>query len=175
MPAKQGNSGNRVAAANLTRYALLTAACLIVGYVESLLPLAFIAPGVKLGLSNAVAMLLVLSGDTKGAFAVNITRILLSALLFGSIFSLIFSLSGGIFSLIAAAIFKRLKSLSAIGVSMISGVVHNIFQLISAVFITGAGVLYYIPILILSGAACGGLVGLLTKVLLKKLKTNRFF
>ena len=82
MPAEQGNSRNRIKAARLTRYALFCAICLIVGYIESLLPLSFIAPGVKIGFSNAVALSLLLSGDTKGAFAVNVARILLSALLF---------------------------------------------------------------------------------------------
>lgn len=175
MPAEQGNSRNRIKAARLTRYALFCAICLIVGYIESLLPLSFIAPGVKIGLSNAVALTLLLSGDAKGAFAVNIARILLSALLFGSPFSGLFALAGGVASLFAALLFKRVKGMSEIGVSMVSAAVHNLTQLIIATLVTGKGVIYYLPVLLLSGAATGALVGYLSRLLLKKLKTNGIF
>ena len=175
MPAEQGNSRNRIKAARLTRYALFCAICLIVGYIESLLPLSFIAPGVKIGFSNAVALSLLLSGDTKGAFAVNVARILLSALLFGSPFSLVFSLAGGVASLFAALMFKRVKAMSEIGVSMVSGSVHNLVQLTVASFVTGKGVIYYLPVLLISGALTGAFVGYLTRLLVKKLKTNGVF
>lgn len=175
MLAEQGNCRNRIKAARLTRYALFCAICLVVGYIESLLPLSFIAPGVKIGFSNAVALTLLLSGDTKGAFIVNIVRIILSALLFGSPFSALFALSGGVVSLLAALVFKRIRAMSEIGVSMVAASVHNLVQLVVASFVTGKGVIYYLPVLLLSGAATGALVGYLSRLLLKKIKTNGIF
>ena len=88
MSAKQDNSPNRIDTKRLTLYALLVAAAMVFSYIESLVPLFFIAPGVKIGLANAVSLLLAAKGRYKGAFAVNISRILLSALLFGSAVSL---------------------------------------------------------------------------------------
>lgn len=175
MSSKPRSSGNRINAKALAFYALLVALCLIIGFIENLVNLSFIAPGVKLGLSNCVALLLVCRGDIKGAFAVNIARILLSALLFGSPVSLLFALCGGMFSLTASSLLIRLKSVSEIGVSITGGAVHNIFQCLAAVAFVGIGVLYYLPVLLLMGAACGAVCGILVKIILKKVKTNGIF
>ncbi|MBQ6885553.1 MAG: Gx transporter family protein [Clostridia bacterium] len=172
MFAKQGNSGNKVNIKRLTLYALLTAVCLIIGYLESLLSITLIAvaPGVKLGLSNAVVLTLICTNDTKGAYLVNVIRICLSALLFGSPISFVLSLSGGITATFIAHILSRSKSVSAIGISIASAVTHNVFQLVAAVFIVGFGVLYYLPVLILLGAVCGAFCGILAQLVLKHSK-----
>ena len=145
--------------------------------ISSLLSLTLIAvaPGVKLGLSNAVALILVCSGDTKGAWMVNITRILLSALLFGSAISLVFAMAGGIASLLLVSVISRSKNISEIGISMASGTVHNIFQCVAATVFVGTGVIYYLPALLLLGALCGAFCGVLAHVTLKKIKTKATF
>ena len=177
MPTKQGNSGNKIDIKRLVVYALLVAVCLIVGYLENLLSISLImiAPGVKLGLSNAVAIILACSNDVKGAWAVNISRIFLSALLFGSAISLVFSLAGGIASLVLVSVISRSKHISEIGISMASGTVHNVFQCVAASVFVGAGVIYYLPALLLCGALCGAFCGALAQMVLKKLKTKALF
>lgn len=177
MPAKQGNCGNKVNIKRLTLYALFVALCLIIGYLESLLSIGLtaVAPGVKLGLSNAIALTLICRGDIKGAWAVNVTRICLSALLFGSPISFLFSLAGGVASTLAACVLSKHKSVSAIGISIAGGTVHNIFQLLAATVFVGAGVIYYLPALLLGGALCGGFCGVLVTLVLKKVKTNGIF
>lgn len=177
MSAKQDNSRNKLNIRRITLYAMLVAVCLIVGYLESLLSitLSAVAPGVKLGLSNAVALTLICTGDRKGAWVVNITRICLSALLFGSIISFAFALSGGIASLVCAGFLSRFKSFSEIGISIACGTVHNVFQCVAAAFFVGVGVIYYLPALIALGAVCGGLCGVLTRLTLKKVKANKIF
>ena len=175
MSTESRNGGNKIEIKRMALYALYVAICLIIGFIENLVNLSFIAPGVKLGLSNCVALLLVCRGDVKGAFAVNIARILLSSLLFGSPISLAFALSGGLFSLAVTSALIRFKSVSEIGVSIAGGAVHNIFQCIAAVVFVGAGVLYYLPVLLLAGALCGAATGVLVKIISKKLKTNGIF
>ncbi len=177
MSAKQGNSRNKLNIKQITIYALLVAVCLMVGYLESLLSITLFAavPGIKLGLSNAVALTLVCRGDIKGAWAVNITRICLSALLFGSAISFLFALSGGVFSLVITCLLSRFKSVSEMGISIAGGTVHNIFQCIAAFAFVGSGIIYYLPFLLLGGAVCGGLCGILAKLILKKIKTNEMF
>ena len=170
MPTKQSNSRNKIKVKNITLYSLLVALCLIIGYIESLLSINLIAivPGVKLGLSNAVALTLICSGHIKGAWAVNIMRIFLSALLFGSPISLLLSLSGGIASTFVACLLSKARSVSAIGISIASAVVHNVFQAIAAIIIVGVGVVYYLPLLLLLGGFCGAFCGVLAKLILKK-------
>ncbi len=177
MSAKQSNRRNRINAKQLSLCALFTALCLIVGYIENLLSLhlAVALPGVKLGLSNAVALTLICYGDKKSAWTVNITRIFLSALLFGSPISLLLSLSGGIASTAAACFLSKLKSVSEIGISITCGVVHNTFQLAAAMLVCGTGVIYYLPVLLVCGAVCGAVCGIHVKLLLKKISTNQLF
>lgn len=172
MPSKQGNGRNKVDIKKLCIYALLTAVCLVFGYIESLVPLSAIAPGIKLGLSNALTVILLFSGDTKGAFAVNFVRISLSALLFGSPLSFAFSLCGGMVSLTVAALLKKSGIFSMVGISIVSGVVHNLAQSVIALLLLGVGMLYYLPMLIIGGGISGALIGILCKLILKKVKTN---
>ncbi|MDO4607637.1 MAG: Gx transporter family protein [Clostridia bacterium] len=160
MFAKQGNGRNKISIKQLTQYALFVAVCLIAGYLENLFIVPVI-PGVKIGVSNAIALMLIYRGDKKGAWAVNITRICLSSLLFGSPMSFLFSLSGGVASTAAACLISKTKNVSCVGISIASGTVHNIFQLIAAAFFIGVGIIYYLPILILLGAVCGAICGFL--------------
>ena len=172
MLAKQGNSRNKINVKKITLYALLVAVCLIVGYLESLLSIALItiAPGVKIGLSNAVALTLVFSGDIKGAWAVNLARISLAALLFGSPVSFLLSLSGGVAATFTASVFSRVKSVSIIGVSILCAVVHNAFQLVAATMLVGKGVFIYLPVLLTLGSVCGALCGIMARLVLSKNK-----
>lgn len=159
-------------AKKITLYSMLAAICLICGYIESLLSLSFIAPGIKLGLSNSIALLLVAKGDFKGAFSVNVTRILLSALLFSTPFSLTFSLSAGIISLICVCILSKTNKFSIIGISIAGGVIHNIVQLAVAFFLLGNAVFYYAPFLLVAGAISGGVIGFIAKLV--SAKTDKF-
>lgn len=168
MSAKQGNTYNKVI--KLCVYAMLVAVCLVVGYIESLLELSFIAPCIKLGLSNAVACVLVFSGDIKGAVAVNVSRILLSALLFGSPVSLVFAFCGGALSLTLMVLLKGSKRLSVVGISAIGGIAHNTAQCIAGVFLVGVGVIYYLPVLLIAGVLCGAAVGVLSKLVLRRIR-----
>ena len=156
-------------------YGISAAVCLVLSYIESLFSLSFIAPGVKLGLSNAVALLFVSKGDIKGAFCVNTVRILISNLLFSSPFSLLFSLSAGLGSVAVTAAVSRCKKISIIGLGIAGGTVHNIIQAAVAALVMGSGVLYYLPVLILCGAASGLAVGIISSAIFKKMKTNNKF
>lgn len=159
-------------AKKVSLYGLLACLCLIFGYLESLVSLSFIAPGVKLGLSNGIALLLFARRDYKGAFAVNTVRILLSTLLFGTPMQLLFSLAGGLGSLLVMALICRVKRLGLVGLSITGGVCHNLLQLAVALPLLGVGVLYYLPLLLLGGAVSGTLIGILATIILKKVKTN---
>lgn len=161
-------------AKKITTYGIITALCMVLGYLESLLPLSFIAPGIKLGLSNTAVLLMIAHGNKNGAFLVNITRIILSCLLFSGFSSLIFSLSGAIGSMAVMLLLCRVKQISIIGYSIAGGAVHNILQGFVAIIIMGNAVIYYFPILIIFGGISGAIVGISAAVLKKYIKNIKF-
>lgn len=171
MSAKPDNGGNnRISTTRrICVYSLLTALCLVLGFLEGLIPTGI---GIKLGLSNAVALMLVCEGELKGAFSVNIARITLSALLFGTAVSFVFSFTAGMVSLAVTALLKRIEVFDTVGVSVVGAVVHNLVQLAVAMLITGIGAAAYLPMLLLGGIVSGAAVGVLSSLVLKKIKTK---
>ena len=150
-------------------YGLLLALGMILSYVEILLPLDFIAYGVKLGLANLISVFLLYRKDFKTAALINLLRILLVALLFGNVMSLVYSLCGGLLSLLVMVLLKATKIFSPVGVSVAGGVAHNIGQLIIASIILGSSaVFYYTPVLLIAGVVCGFLIGLVSIFLLAR-------
>ncbi len=150
-------------AKKISFYSLMCALCIVLGFVEHTISFDFIAPGVKIGLANSVALLLISFGDKKGAFAVNMARILLSALLFAAPSTLIYSLSGGMAAFIIMCCLLRISAVSVIGLSVAGAVMHNIVQLICALLLLGKGVVYYLPILLVSALISGVITGMIAQ------------
>lgn len=159
----------------ISLYGFLTAAALLFGYVEYMVPLNFIAPGVKLGFANGVFLILLFSKKIKVAFFVNLVRILLSAFLFATPFSLLFSLTAGIVSMLVMLIVSRCKNVGFIGVSVLGAVVHNFTQLCVAFATVGQGVWYYLPFLFFAGIVAGVVVGVLTYLIFVRIQKINIF
>ncbi len=150
---------------------LFCAAAIIFSFIEHILPISFIAPGIRPGLANCVALILMTSGDTKGAFYVNIARIVLCGILFGTPVSFVFSICGGLLSLISMLALSKLKIFSVIGISIIGAVTHNIGQIFAAAAVfSSIGVFYYLPILCIAGVICGFLTGEICALIIRKTK-----
>jgi heptaprenyl diphosphate synthase len=157
-------------------FALLIALAMIFSYVETLIPFPFFVPGMKLGLANIVTMIVIYKMKILDAVAISITRIFLSALLFGNVFSLAYSLSGGIFSLAVMILLKKTGKFSITGVSIAGGVCHNIAQIAVAALLLETGELaYYFPVLLVTGTVTGSLIGVLGGAILKKLTHFDYF
>lgn len=157
-------------AKRLSLYGIFTALCLVLGFVESLISFSAIVPGIKLGLANSIALLLVLKGDIKGAFLVNSVRIVLSAFLFATPSVLMYSLPAGLISLLISALISKCKFFGSVGISVTGAVTHNAVQLVCAMLFLGAGVVYYLPFLLLSALVGGVLVGILAGIINSKFK-----
>ncbi len=149
----------------------LCALAMILSYIESLIP-AFVAiPGVKIGLANTVTLFAIYFLGRRYAIGISLVRVLLSSLLFGSAVSLVYSLSGALLSFAGMALLSRLPIFSPIGVSAAGGVLHNIGQIIAAFFMLGTGgVLYYLPMLLISGVVSGVVIGVLAGIVLVRMK-----
>lgn len=152
---------------------LLITFALILSYVESLVPQIFPIPGIKLGLANFAIVITLYYFGFKEALLVNFCRILLAAALFGSVYSFIYALSGGILSILVEYILLKSKKMSEVGVSVAGGIAHNLGQLIFAYIVTRTfGLVYYLPFLMISGVLTGFLIGILVlklKPVLKKI------
>ena len=151
------------------------AVSLILSYVESLIPITFGIPGIKLGLPNMIVVLLLFGQryGAKEALLVNSMRIILSGFLFSNLYAILYALAGAVFSFIAMLIGKRLRCFSVIGVSVLGGVFHNIGQAVVAMFVVETfAVSYYIPFLIVAGTITGALLGLIVMEIKEQLCTH---
>ena len=152
----------------LTVLALLTAAAMILSYVESLLPSPGI-PGVKLGLANIAVIFALYRLGTGPAFAVSLIRVAMVSLLFGSLGALAYSLAGAVLSLAVMSLLRRWDRFSTVGVSVAGGVSHHLGQILMAMWMLETSrLIWYLPALILSGLGGGILVGLCGALLVKR-------
>lgn len=150
---------------------LLIALAMVFSYVEVLIPFNFGIPGIKLGLANLIVVVGFYSMKTTDVIAVSLVRIFLSGLLFGNLMSILYSLSGGILSIIVMLLLKRLHKFSIVGVSMAGGVFHNIGQIIVAMLILeNFAVAVYLPPLLIAGTITGMLIGILAMRMLPVIK-----
>ena len=147
--------------------AMLVAVAMIFSYVESLIPINFGIPGMKLGVANLVTVTGLYFLELPEVFLVVVMRILLTGFLFGNGMSIIYSLAGGILSLLMMAVIKRINGFSVIGVSIMGGVSHNIGQIIVAsIVVENLKLVYYLPALLIAGAVTGFIMGILSKKIL---------
>lgn len=146
----------------LTVLALFATLSLAIYAVESVIPPLVPIPGFKLGLANIITVILLRNTSAKDAFLVLIARILLSALLFGHALSLLYSLSGGVLSLLLMMLgTKLLQKRLFFLTGALGGLAHNAGQLIVALIVTATpGIVSYLPFLILSGILTGLFTGL---------------
>lgn len=146
----------------LTALSLYTALSLAIYAAESAIPPLVPIPGIKLGLANIITLILLHHYSLKETSMVLAARILLSSLLFGQALSLLYSLAGGVLSmLVMFAVSRLLRKKMLFLTGAMGGLTHNLGQLLVAFALTATpGVLAYLPFLILSGIVTGLFTGL---------------
>ena len=145
----------------LTKMALLTAAALILGYIDSLIPLVPTVPGIKLGLSNLVLLYAVFYMGPVETVVLMLLKVGLSSLLFGNAVGALYALAGGVLSTAAMLLLHRIPNISTIPVSTIGGILHIVGQcLVGVILISARPVLFYAPWLLICGTVTGLLLGL---------------
>ena len=153
----------------ITTLSLLSVIALALYAVESALPPFVPIPGVKLGLANIITLVVLWRYSAKDAFLVLLVRILLAAMFFGQAISLLYSLSGGIFCLLAMLSVKHLLHGNFLFLASMTGAVfHNLGQILIAFLLTSVpAVLVYLPFLLLSGLLTGLFIGLCAQFTLR--------
>ena len=143
-------------------WGVFLALALVCSYVESLIPISFGIPGVKLGLTNIVVILMLYTIGAKDAILISVLRIILAGFMFGNAFSIIYSLAGGILSFVVMLLLKNTGKLKILSISTAGGISHNVGQLIvAALVVENYNILFYVPVLIIAGIITGFLIGLL--------------
>lgn len=156
----------------LTTLSLLCALALVLSYVESLLPPLTAVPGIKIGLGNIAVVLTLYGVGVWPALVLSLVRLTLASLLFGTGVSFLYGLAGALLSFLGMVLLKKTDRFSPTGVSGAGGVLHNLGQVLVAVWMLDTpAILGYLPVLLLTGTLSGALVGLLGGVLLKRLAT----
>lgn len=156
-------------------FGVFTALALIFSYVETLIPFNFGIPGVKLGLANLIVVIALYKMKLSETYLLSVVRVLLNGFIFGNYFSIIYSLAGGILSLSVMALLKKKGGFSILGISMAGGVMHNIGQLLIAMLIVETfSVVYYVPVLLISGLLTGFAIGVVSGEMLKRLVNIQF-
>ena len=70
-------------------FGVFTALALIFSYVESLIPIHFGIPGVKLGVANLIIVIALYKMSIKETYALSVVRIVLAGFMFGNLFAIL--------------------------------------------------------------------------------------
>ena len=149
---------------------VLTASAIVIAILESFIPSIGI-PGIKLGLANIVILLTIYELGVMEAAFINILRVLIVAVVRGTLLSMGFfmSLTGAFLSFAIMVLFAlTIKKFSVIGVSVIGAIFHVVGQIVVAmIYLDSAYILFYLPIIALSAIITGILVGIVTQAIIR--------
>jgi heptaprenyl diphosphate synthase len=153
----------------LAFFGMMLAIVTVLSFIENTMPpLPFMPPGIRLGLSNIVTMYCLFFIGKKDAFALQVFKSVFVFITRGPAAGAI-SLSGGILSLLVMItlliIFK--KRISYLILSVFGAVFHNVGQITAASFMLSYNlVFWYMPVSIAAGTLMGSVTGYLLKVTL---------
>ena len=148
---------------------LFTAFAMILSFVESQIPTFVAIPGIKLGLPNIAIIIILYRFGWKEASIISLLRVILTSLLFGTVLSMLYSIAGAVLSLVVMILLKKI--LSTVTISVVGGVFHNVGQIAVAILVTETQqLLFYLPVLIISGVIAGIVVGLVAATAVSKIE-----
>ena len=149
----EGKQMKKNIAGKISLMGLLFALAMAFSYLESMIVIPGLLPGIRLGLSNLVTMYcLFFLGKTYG-YTMAVMKSVFVSLTRGMVAGAL-SLCGGLFSVSAILLVDYLSrhTLHYMTLSVIGAVFHNIGQMILARYLTNVFLYYYIPVLLI--AAC---------------------
>lgn len=158
--------------------AIFAAVAVVLSIVESIIPVNLQIPGAKLGLANIMILTCLYFLRGRDALMLVVLKTIITAFIFGTFSSMLFSLFGSLFSFIVMYLVMKLgrNHVSLIGVSIIGGVGHNFGQITAAsIVFQSSNIYYYMPLLLVTGLVTGILVGIAVKYLVPSLAKLSLF
>ncbi len=155
---------------------LITALALVSFVIEGAIPPITPIYGIKLGIANVFTLFALYVLGTYEAAAVLFIRIFLGTIFAGQAVSFIYSMAGGVLSFVFMLILKRYFTINRVWVlSVICAVAHNTGQIIAAIFMLQSfAIIYYLPILIISGIIAGAFTGVCAEFVLLRIQKTKF-
>ena len=148
----------------------LAAIAVAISLVEFFLPSPI--PGVKPGIANIIILYTIFRFDFKTGVWVSLIRVFITSIIIGTFLSPTFflSLSGALCSLLIILIFKdyNKRKFSLISISLVSSLAHIIgqFIIVRIWIIPHDGILYLLPLFLMSAFIFGIVNGLIVQRLL---------
>ncbi len=159
----------------LALLAMLVSVALVLHVVENMLPIPYIAPGVKLGLANIVSLMAIIIFGFREALAVVLLRTFLGSLLGGVPSNFFFSAAGGALSTIVMYAMYKWGStkFSMVGISVMGAVAHNAGQLfVAGIIVENFGLYIYLPVLMVSAVVTGVFIGFTVNYVMRLVKKH---
>lgn len=154
---------------------LLTAGAMILSIVENMIPLPFIAPGARLGLTNIVTLTVIIVFGFKDAVTVSVLRCLLLMLIAVNPISFIYSITSSLLSVAVMYLASRYlnKYFSLIGISVLGAMTHNASQVtVAALMFENISMYAYLPVMSLVSIFTGCFVGYTSIYIVDNLHKN---
>ena len=143
----------------ITYLSLLIAIAIILGYLETFIPINFGIPGAKLGLANLIGLIALYRFGFRDALIITLLRVFIIASVFTNYYMFLYSLSGALLSLL----------FSTLIISISGAIFHNLGQILVALIFYGFNIIYYLPYLIILSLITGSVIGILGQIILAKL------
>ena len=159
----------------VTQCGMLLALMLVLGFVESRLPVPGGVPGIKLGLSNGVLIFAVYLLDIPTSYTLMLLKVLLSAMTFGNFDAFWYALAGGLLSLTLMVLVSRVKGVNIVVVSMLGGLAHNVGQVLLAMYKLHLPpqILVYMAILMVAGVVTGCATGVAATGIIRRFQKKK--
>ena len=151
---------------------ILLALMLVLGFVESLIPLGVGVPGIKLGLANGVLLFALYILGVKEALILLVLKVTVPMLYIpGYLQTILYSMAGSVLSMAGMLLIRRIKGISILGVSVVGAAMHNVGQVLMAMLILQtSSLLYYLSVLMVSGIVTGILTGTAARLVIQSMK-----
>ena len=152
---------------------ILTALAFGLSYIEYLIPFDAIGiPGIKLGLPNLVILLALYLLGFPYAAVISAVRLLLNWFLFGNMTSFLYSLAGGVLSLLVMTLLVKRKWMDEIGTSIAGAAMHNSGQILVAMLLMrNVSIASYLPVLLVTAVVTGACIGIAVRLMAPRLRT----
>lgn len=152
---------------------MLASLAIAISTLERFVPVSSVinVPGIKLGLSNCIILLVLIKFGFLYSFSVMSIKCLITSMLFTGFTSFVYSFFGGLLSITVMFILLKCSKVSIYGTSVGGAAFHSVGQIIAAsVMLGNIYVFKYLGVLLIVSVFTGLITGLIDDLVLKKFK-----
>lgn len=148
----------------LVNLSLFISIAIVLSVFESVIPFNLAVPGLKLGISNIIILLLIPYYNLRELLLIQIIKVTTTSFILGLFSIYLFSISGAILSVLVVYVsYKLIKKINIYSLSVISAVFHNVGQLVFAIiYLNSIELIYYLPFITVFGCIMGMINGFIT-------------